>query len=125
MSISGIVCDKEKFKRLMEFDQICPKCQTSQHIHKRQATTFTMDPVTMDGSMSTDVIQNNYMCPVCGSSWKGLPHAKENKKFPEKYMIFLRLSDLYRCDLSFYEITLGAWFIIGLIITILLLGLSR
>mgnify|MGYP001154690186 CR=1 FL=1 len=103
MNVNDIVYYKDKFKKLTEFDQICPKCRTSQY---------------------TYATQYDYMCSVCGSPWKGLPYSGENKKSPEQYRFFMRLADLRLCDLDPYEVFLRVWSIAWFIAIILMLLLS-
>ena len=121
MNVNGTVYYKDKFKKVTEFDQICPKYKTSQYTHKKGSRTFEIN-ATENSVKYTHTIQNSYMCSVCGSSWKSLPYSKENKKLPKKYVVSMRLADLYLYELSSSETVLSEWFIVWFVITILLLN---
>ena len=124
MNVFGTVYYKDEFKKLTEFDQICPKCQTSQYTYVTGSKTLEIKSAVVNSNHFTHAVQNNYMCSVCGSPWKGLPYSEENKVFPEKYMVFMRLADLHLCDLNSYEVSLKVWFIVWFASTILMLLLS-
>lgn len=124
MNVGGTVYYKEEFKKLTEFDQICPKCRTSQYTYATGSKTLEIKGAVANSNHFTHATQYDYMCSVCGSPWKGLPYSGENKKSPEQYRFFMRLADLRLCDLDPYEVFLRVWSIAWFIATILMLLLS-